>query len=377
MTNILHVINISFVLRHFIGDQFFYFPPKGYKLFVACSPDEGLPKMAGYYHFEYLATPVARKISIISDLKSIFRLCRYIRQNHIDIVEGHSPKGALLGMIAAKLCGVPKRIYFRHGLVYETSHGLKRKLLIWIDKLTSACATKVVCVSNSLMQQSLRDHLCPAHKQVLLGNGTCGGIDTQKKYNPALINQEKLASYRAQYGLSENDFVIGYTGRLVRDKGIIELIEAFDRMPEEMHAKLLLVGMFEERDALPENIQDRILQDKRIIFTGLVNTDMEYHYALMNVYVLASYREGFPIGALEAQSMQVPVLTTRATGCIDAIIDGQTGLYITHEPTDIALQIKAIQKHPHMGAQARKWVVTHFDHLVIWKYIEELYQEKA
>ena len=372
--NILHVINISFVLRHFIGDQFFYFPPKGYKLFVACSPDEGLPKMAEYYHFEYLATPVARKISIISDLKSIFRLCRYIRQNHIDIVEGHSPKGALLGMIAAKLCGVPKRIYFRHGLVYETSHGLKRKLLIWIDKLTSACATKVVCVSNSLMQQSLRDHLCPASKQVLLGNGTCGGIDTQKKYNPSSIDPKKLASYRAQYGLSENDFVIGYTGRLVRDKGIIELIDAFDRLPQELHAKPLLVGMFEERDALPEHIQQRIVQDKNIIFTGLVNTDMEYLYAMMKVYVLASYREGFPIGALEAQSMQVPVLTTRATGCVDTIIEDQTGLFITHNPDDIARQIIAIKEYSRMGTQAREWVVSHFDHLVIWNYIEDLYK---
>ena len=372
--NILHVINISFVLRHFIGDQFFYFPPKGYKLFVACSPDEGLPKMAEYYHFEYLATPIERRISILSDIKSIFSICRYIRQNHIDIVEGHSPKGALLGMIAAKLCGVPKRIYFRHGLVYETSHGLKRKLLIWIDKLTSACATKVVCVSNSLMQQSLRDHLCPASKQVLLGNGTCGGIDTQKKYNPSSIDPKKLASYRSQYGLSENDFVIGYTGRLVRDKGIIELIDAFDRLPEELHAKLLLVGMFEERDALPEHIQQRIVQDKNIIFTGLVNTDMEYLYAMMKVYVLASYREGFPIGALEAQSMQVPVLTTRATGCVDTIIEDQTGLFITHNPDDIARQIIAIKEYSRMGTQAREWVVSHFDHLVIWNYIEDLYK---
>lgn len=372
--NILHVINISFVLRHFIGDQFFYFPPKGYKLFVACSPDEGLPKMAEYYHFEYLATPVARKISIISDLKSIFRLCRYIRQNHIDIVEGHSPKGALLGMISAKLCGVPKRIYFRHGLVYETSLGLKRKLLIWIDKLTSACATKVVCVSNSLMQQSLRDHLCPASKQVLLGNGTCGGIDTQKKYNPSSIDPQKLASYRLQYGINENDFVIGYTGRLVRDKGIIELIDAFDRLPEELHAKLLLVGMFEERDALPASIQERIRNDQHIIFAGLIDQDMEYFYAMMNIYVLASYREGFPIGALEAQAMQKPVITTKETGCIDAIKDGVTGLYTTHAPEDIARQIRSAHDHPEMGINGRKWVAEYFDHTVIWKYIEELYK---
>ena len=373
--NILHVINISFVLRHFIGDQFFYFPSKGYKLFVACSPDSGLKKMADYYHFEYLATPIERRISILSDIKSIFSICRYIRKNNIDIVEGHSPKGALLGMIAAKLCRVPKRIYFRHGLVYETSHGFKRTILIWIDRLTSACATKVVCVSNSLMQQSLHDHLCPASKQVILGKGTCGGIDTQKKYNPALINPEKLAAYRAQYGLNENDYVIGYTGRLVRDKGIIELLQAFDRLPEELHAKLLLVGMFEERDALPDNIQDRIRNDQRIAFAGLIDTNMEYFYAMMNVYVLASYREGFPIGVLEAQAMQIPVLTTKATGCIDSIIENETGLYITHDVEDIAQKIQSIREYKDMGKNGRTWVTSCFDNSVVWKDIENLYLE--
>ena len=180
--NILHVINISFVLRHFIGDQFFYFPKKGYTFHVACSPSDDLPELAQYYGFSYLPTPVERKISIRKDFQSIRAICRYIRKNQIDIVVGHSPKGAMIAMIAAFLCRVPKRIYFRHGLVYETSHGFKRTMLKWIDRVTSFCATKVVCVSPSLMQQSLKDHLCPASKQVLLGNGTCGGIDTLKKY---------------------------------------------------------------------------------------------------------------------------------------------------------------------------------------------------
>lgn len=374
--HILHITSISFSLHYFIGEQFNYFRDKGYRFFVACSDSDELPALAKQFHFEYITTPIERKISLQNDCKSIINICRYIRLNHIDIVVGHSPKGALISMIAAFLCRVPKRIYFRHGLVYETSHGFKRTMLKWIDRITSFCATKVVCVSPSLMQQSIKDHLCPASKQVLLGNGTCGGIDTLKKYNPANIDPHKLLAIKEQYGIQEKDFVIGYTGRLVRDKGIIELIDAFDRLQKQMHAKLLLVGMFEERDALPQTIQERIRQDKNIIFTGLVNADMEYYYAMMNVYVLASYREGFPIGALEAQSMQVPILTTKATGCVDAFVDGQTGLFITHDPDDIARQIIEIIKHKNMGAQAREWVTTHFDHQVIWKYIEELYKEE-
>ena len=147
--NILHVINISFVLRHFIGDQFFYFPKKGYRFFVACSPGEDLAVQAEKYRFEYLATPIERKISLGNDLRSIRAIMRYIREKHIDIVVGHSPKGALLAMLAARLCRVPKRIYFRHGLVYETTHGFKRFILQAVDRFTSRCATQVVCVSPS------------------------------------------------------------------------------------------------------------------------------------------------------------------------------------------------------------------------------------
>ena len=373
--NILHVINISFVLRHFIGDQFFYFPPKGYTFHVACSPSDDLPELAKHYGFAYLATPVERKISLRKDLQSIRAICRYIRQNHIDIVVGHSPKGALLAMLAARLCRVPKRIYFRHGLVYETAHGLKRFILKAVDRFTSRCATQVVCVSPSLMRKSLEDRLDRPSKQVLLGAGTCGGIDTRGKYNPEHIDADKLSALRTQYNIADTDFVIGYTGRLVRDKGIMDLLEAFDRLPQDMQARLLLVGPFEERDALPQPVKQRILNDPRVTYTGLIHTNMEYFYAMMNVYVLASYREGFPIGALEAQAMQVPVVTTRETGCIDAIRDGQTGLFTTHAPADIANAIMQTKRYPEMRTESRKWVTANFDHLIIWKHIEEIYQK--
>lgn len=374
MKNILHVVNISFVLRHFIGEQFSYFPQKGYKLFVACSPSEDLASLAEQNHFEYLETPINRKLTIGQDIKSIINICKYICVNHIDIVEGHSPKGALIAMIAAAICKVPIRIYFRHGLVYETSHGIKREILKLVDRITSFCATKVVCVSPSLMKKSIEDHLCPASKQIILGGGTCGGIDTQHKYNPDNISTEKLQNYRVKYGIEQDDFIIGYTGRLVRDKGIIELVEAFDLLPKELKAKLLLVGMFEERDALPFSVQERIIEDQRIIYTGLINIDMEYFYKMMSVYVLPSYREGFPIGVLEAQAMQVPVLTTTATGCCDSIINKETGLFITHNPQNIATQLEKIRICYSYGHAGRKWVVENFDNLIIWKYIENLYQ---
>lgn len=373
--NILHVVNIYFVLPYFIGDQFKYFKQKGYNMNVVCSPSEYLADYAKEQGFDYIESPVNRSISLKDDFITIRNICKFIKQKKIDIVVGHTPKGALLAMIAAWIMRVPKRIYFRHGLVYETSHGLKRLMLKNIDRLASLCSTQIVCVSPSVLQRSIEDHLAPTKKQHILGYGTCNGIDTQVKFNPAIVEQAKVEALRKRWGINDGDFVIGYSGRLVRDKGIISLVQAFDMLKNAVNCKLLLVGMFEVRDALPDDIKKRIEEDPRIINTGFINGCMEYYYALMDLYVLASYREGFPTGVLEAQSMELPVLTTRVTGCCDSIIDGTTGLFISHEPKDIADKIDEIRLEHHIDGKAgRKWVIEYFDCNKVWCEIEKLYE---
>lgn len=374
MKNILHVVNIYFVLPYFIGDQFKYFNNKGYKMHVVCSPSEYLDEYAKKQGFDYITTSVNRSISIKEDLGSINNISKYIREKNIDIVVGHTPKGGLLAMIAGWICRVPNRIYFRHGLVYETSHGLKRFILKSVDRVASFCATKVVCVSPSVLKRSIEDKLAPAKKQIILGHGTCNGVDTQNQFNPAIIDQNKVAELKAKYGIADDDFVIGYSGRLVRDKGIIELVRAFDKLQKADKCKLLLVGMFEVRDALPNDVQERIKNDKRIIFTGFINGGMEYYYSLMYVYVLASYREGFPTGVLEAQSMEKPIITTRVTGCCDSIVEGKTGLFVEHDPEDLVKKIDSIRlDYAIDGKEGRKWVIENFDSPLVWKEIEKLY----
>lgn len=373
--NILHVVNIYFVLPYFIGGQFAYFRQKGYRMFAVCSESEYLDGYAREQGFGYKVVPVKRSFSVKQDLKSIRQICSYIRENEIGVIVGHTPKGGLLAMLAGWLMRVPRRIYFRHGLVYETSHGLKRFVLMTVDRISSACATKIVCVSPSVLQRSIEDHLAPADKQLVLGNGTCSGIDTQGKFCPEKIDGDHLAAMRRRWGIADGDWVIGYTGRLVKDKGIIELVSAFRKLKKRYrNMKLLLVGMFEVRDALPEDIQDDIKNDPQIVWTDFQNTDQEYFYAMMNVYVLASYREGFPTGVLEAQSMGVPVVTTRVTGCRDAIVEGRTGLFAEHSADSIAEAITEIHdKKVVSGTAARKWVVEKFDNLIVWNEIEKLY----
>lgn len=376
--NLLHVVNISFVIPFFLGDQLLYFKKKGYKEYIVCSPSVELESQAKKFGFVFKGIPIMRKISLFSDFKALCGICCFIRTNKIDIVTGHTPKGALLSMLAAYIMRVPVRIYFRHGLVYETSVGLKRKLLIAMDKLAARLSTKIVCVSPSVCKRSIEDGLNKADKQTLLYKGTCNGIDIHR-FCKDNVNKEKLLSLKAELGIDDDCFVIGFTGRLVRDKGIIELVDAFTLLRKKYaNIKLLLVGMLEARDSLPVNIVDSINKNPDIITTGYVdNAKMENYYALMDLFVLPSYREGLPTSVLEASSMEIPVLTTKATGCIDSIREGVTGEFVSHNAKELSTMIETfyndIQKLETYGRNGRKFVEQNFRQELVWREIEKLY----
>lgn len=376
--NILHVVNISFVIPYFLGSQLLFFKNKGYSEYIVCSPSDELKYFSEQYGFKYKEIDILRKISLLKDLKAIVLSAEYIRKNQINIVIGHTPKGALIAMLAAYIMRVRIRIYFRHGLVYETSLGFKRKMLMVIDKLAAFLATQVVCVSPSVCEKSLEDRLNPASKQCLLSKGTCNGIDTIRFCKESL-DIRRLIELKVKLGFKQDCLVIGFTGRLVQDKGIIELICAFKVLQNKYpNLILLLVGMLEERDALPRDIVTYIKENEHIVNTGYIeNVNIEYYYALMDVFVLPSYREGFPTSVLEASAMNLPIVTTRVTGCIDSIIEGETGIFVQNDANDLAkgidifLQDKA-KRHLY-GAKGRKFVIENFEQNIIWKEIEKLY----
>jgi glycosyltransferase involved in cell wall biosynthesis len=377
--SILHVVNIFFVIPYFLGEQLTFFQNKGYKIHIVCSPSNELYDYISKHKFEYKAIPILRKISLIQDIKSIVSICKFIKTKKIDIIVGHTPKGGLLAMFAGWIMNVPIRIYFRHGIVYETSKGLKRFLLVSMDKFASLMALKIVCVSPSVYTQSIKDKLNPERKQMILSKGTCNGIDVTR-FKKTNIDADVIDKLKIQYNIRENDFIIGYVGRLVRDKGIVELVEAFEIVLEQFsNVKLLLIGMFEERDKLPLSIVEKIKTHPQIINTDYINNDIiENYYALMDIFVLPSYREGFPTSILEASSMQIPVITTKATGCIDALIENVTGIFVEHQSSDIAKGviefIKNEDKRIDYGIAGRKFVVDNFEQHIIWNEIEKLYK---
>jgi glycosyltransferase involved in cell wall biosynthesis len=358
-----------------VGDQFDYFSEKGYVFFVACRPDNFFFDYTKQKGVTALPVNILRTINPIEDIKAIFKLRKARKTYGIDTVVAHTPKGGMTGIIAAYLAGTKKRVYFRHGLMYETSQGLKRRLLVFIESITGRLATDVVCVSPSVLAKSEKEKLNNPAKNILLHKGTCNGIDVYTRFSKALVSAETINTLRQQYDLHPYNFVVGYVGRLVKDKGIQELLNAWKRVIAQFpHARLLLVGPYEERDSINEEYKQYIHNEPSIIHTGLI-TNVTPLYALMNVFILPSYREGFPTVVLEASSMELPVITTRNTGCIDSIIENKTGIFTDITPEAIFEQITFYINNPDIagihGKNGRNFVIQNFEQQIIWNEIEQ------
>ncbi|MGM8362792.1 glycosyltransferase family 4 protein [Flavobacterium sp. ARAG 55.4] len=373
---VLHVITVSFVINHFFGKQFQYLKQKsGNEYHLGCTTSKNFIESSKELKYIPFEVEITRSISPLKDLKAIIKIYKYIKKNKIDIVVGHTPKGGMVAMIASYLAGVSIRIYFRHGIIYETSKGLKKKILKNIERLTGFFAKKVVCVSYSVKEISKIDRLNKPNKNVVLGLGTCNGIDTEEKFNPDNKNKQKVLALANSYNISSEDKVVGYVGRLVKDKGIDDLILAWKIVKMKIpKAKLLLVGPIENRDSISEYSKSQIKLDSSIIFTDFVQ-DASNYFLLMDIFVLPTYREGFPTVSLEASSMKLPVIITKATGCYESIKENKTGLFISNQPQDIADKIlyyleneDVAQKH---GIEGRAFVQQNFEQTKIWDLIAE------
>lgn len=382
MSNILEVINLFLSAENFIGPQFRYLNERGANMHLICSPAERLDAFAKEQGIAYKSVALERQLSPFKDLKALIAICKYIRKNKINVIVGHQVKGRLLSVLAGKIMRVPKIIIFAHGALFETSRGLKRKLLLWESKFESFCADYVVCVSRSVSQVRLKEKIDVVDKQVILGKGTCGGIDTQDKFNPERVSDSDKKKLKQQLRISDSDIIIGFCGRLVKDKGVIELVEGFKLLKGKypyLSFKLLVVGPLEKRDSIPLELVEYMKSSQDIVFTGFVDGNMELYYSIMSLLILPSYREGFPTAVLEASAMEKPILTSRKTGCIDSIIDGETGFYIDISPSGICCGIEKLlsaELRKEMGRNAREWVVENFDHRKVWPYIEKLLIEE-
>lgn len=365
----------------FFDGQFRYLSDQGYRIDVASDSEEDIG-FTQRNNIGYRRVGIERRIAPLADLKSISALCKLIRCEKYDVVVGHTPKGAMVAMIAAWLSRVKTRVYYRHGLVYTTAHGLKRFILKSVERLTAMCASHVVNVSPSLSRLAVTDCLNSYQKQRVIGKGTCGGIDAKNTFNPDLIPDEELSTLRLSLGLDSADFVIGFCGRLCKEKGIRELVDGFSLFRQSnpsLHAKLLLVGPYDQRDILPDEYVREIETNPDIIATGRIDkARLPYYYALMDVFVFPSYREGFGMSVLEASALQVPVLVSRSHGCIDSIVEHVTGEYVDTTAQGISAgleKMKDTDLRINLGVEGRERVLRHYDYRVMWPLVSDFYSE--
>jgi glycosyltransferase involved in cell wall biosynthesis len=322
--------------------------------------------------------PIDRGISPWRDLVALGRLWRLVRRLRPDICHVGTPKAGLLGGIAAFLARVPCRIYTLYGLRFETAHGWRRRLLAVLERLSCATAHRVICVSESLRQAVISNRLAQAGKTVILASGSVNGVDVERF---ALTPEHRFAALlrRRELGISETAPVVGFVGRLVRDKGVVELVEAYNQLRRsrpDLH--LLLVGPYESLDALPQHTRQAIETDPQVIHLGFV-TEPAVYYHIMDVLTLPSHREGFPSVILEAGAAAKPVVAAAATGCRDAVLDGVTG-YLTPVGDGKALTqavarlLDAPERAQRMGLAGRQRATASFSQLPLWGASLDLYR---
>lgn len=331
----------------------------GFRVVLVSSPGELLDKTAAAEGVETVTIPIQRQIAPLADLVSLARLFRLLYRLKPQIVEFSTPKAGLLGSIAAWLCGVPCRVYLLRGLKLETAAGLKWRILWAAERVAAACVHAVLCNSESLRTRAHALRLAPAGKLHLLGAGSSNGVDVER-FSPG------PGSMRASLGLTPDALVIGFVGRLTRDKGLPELIDAFEVIVAiEPGARLLLVGWFDAaEDSLGPDLRARIQCHPRIVMTGFVPDTSDY-YRAMDLMVLPSWREGFPNSVLEAAATGIPVITTHSTGSCDSVVPEVTGLLVPPgTPEAIVEAVLKLLKHPEqrrrMGQAARAWVCENF-----------------
>lgn len=377
---VVHVFTVPLSLM-FLRGQVAFMRDRGHEIIVVSSPGPELDAFGTRERVDVHAVPMSRRIAPVEDLQSLRRLVGLLRDLRPDIVHAHTPKGGLLGTAAARLASVPTRIYHMRGLPLVTARGVQRALLRRAEVTSCGLATHVLCVSASLREEALARRLVVSDKARVLASGSGNGVDCHGRFDPDALDRGAVRALRGELGVGDAPLV-GFVGRLVSDKGILELADAWARLRERVPAAhLVIAGMFEERDAVPAEVRARLTRDPRVHMVGFVE-DTATLYAALDVLAFPSHREGFPNVPAEAASMRVPVVAARAVGSVDAVVDGVTGTLV---PVGDAQALAAgLERYltsrdlaAEHGAAARRRMVREYRPERVWEALAGLYESAS
>lgn len=368
MKKICYVVTIPGTIESFFIPQLRYLSENGYSVTVVCAYSDSLQiQLGGKVIFHSIDIP--RGISFAGSVKAIQELTAFFKLEQFDLIQYSTPNAAFYASIAAKAAGCKLRNYHLMGLRYLGAHGISRMILKTLEKIACYNSTSIECVSKSNMQMGIREGLFPPDKVTVVWNGSSGGIDLER-FDFAK-RQQWRSEVREELGYSDSDFVYGFVGRITRDKGINELLEAYFSLHTD--AKLFLIGRTEDAQTLNAELLEKARKHPNIQFHDSV-TDIERYFAAVDVLLLPSYREGFGNVIIEAGAMGTPAIVSDIPGPTDAIDRDKTALVVpVKDAAALAEAMKQIRSMDYiaMGQYAAQFAKEKFDSNVLCEKILE------
>ena len=330
---LIRITTVPISLKFLITGQMKYMSEHGFDVTMMSAEGPEIKEVVDREGCPHVIVPLTRQITPIADLRALWILYRKLKSIKPEIVHSHTPKAGLIGMLAAKMAGVPLRLHTVAGLPLEATTGMKRKILLAVEKFTYACCTEVWPNSNSLKNFISQHRLTSESKLRIIGNGSSNGIDTSE-FNKDSLDNQILKEIKSTIKYDDQNTYLLFVGRMVRDKGVEELITMFKKLKaEHERLKLILVGPLEAHlDPLSRETLQFIESDEDVIATGFSN-QVKYFMYLADLFIFPSHREGFPNVPMQAGLMDCPVVASRITGNVDIIKDPIDGLL--HEKSNV------------------------------------------
>lgn len=383
MKKLIRITTVPLSLKVLLKGQLRFMASNGFDVKGVSSEGEELKEVRENEGIVMKAINMSRKITPFQDLKSLWEMWNFLRKEKPQIVHTHTPKAGIIGMLAARLAGVPHRLHTVAGLPLMEATGIKRKILNFVEKLTYSSATRVYPNSKGLYDFILQNNFTQSNKLKIIGNGSSNGINTTF-FSPEQVTETERVALREKLNIQPDDFVFVFVGRIVSDKGINELIKAFSELQtadnnELTGIKLLLVGGLEsDLDPLNPETLAEINQNKDIISVGF-QQDVRPFFAISDALVFPSYREGFPNVVMQAGAMGLPSIVSDINGCNEIIVEGENGLIIPSKNVEkLKEKMLTLAKDENLYAKlkenSRRMIESRYEQSVVWNALLEEYE---
>ena len=383
MKKLTRITTVPISFKVLLKGQLRFMASNGFDVKGVSSEGEELREVRENEGIVMEAINMSRKITPFQDLKSLWKMWNFLRKEKPQIVHTHTPKAGIIGMLAARLAGVPHRLHTVAGLPLMEATGIKRKILNFVEKLTYSSATRVYPNSKGLYDFILQNNFTQSNKLKIIANGSSNGINTTF-FSPAQVSEIEKVTLREKLNIRLDDFVFVFVGRIVSDKGINELIKAFSELQavennELMGIKLLLVGGLEnDLDPLNPETLAEINQNKDIISVGF-QQDVRPFFAISDALAFPSYREGFPNVVMQAGAMGLPSIVSDINGCNEIIVEGENGLIIPPKNVEklkekMLTLAKDKNLYTKLKGNSRRMIESRYEQSVVWKALLEEYE---